>query len=209
MVESSLPTDPNANGARGEIDRLIAEHHRALYRYAYRLAGREADAEDLTQQTFVTAQQKIHQLRDPAKVRSWLFTVLRNCFLKSHRKQRPLSAGDLELEIDAIAEPIPEAPQIDRQDLQAAVDLLPDEFKLVVVMFYFEERSYKEIAAELKIPPGTVMSRLARAKGRLRHRLLDGQVVHAPHSKDKTPENTTSTTKFAPHVLKGPKVTDH
>lgn len=241
MVDSSLPADSNSHDApasqgepssqgepflqgepslQGEIARLIGEHHRALYRYAFRLAGRVADAEDLTQQTFVVAQQKIHQVRDPAKVRPWLYTVLRNCFLKSRRKQRPASAGDLELDIDAVAEPLPAAEQIDRRELQAAIDALPDEFKLVVVMFYFEECSYKEIAAKLEVPMGTVMSRLARAKGRLRRQLLadlvedshveqghveDGHVEHAPHMKNGTPEKT-ETAKLASHSLKRPRV---
>lgn len=61
---------------------------------------------------------------------------------------------------------------IDRERLQLALDELPDEYRLVVAMFYFEELSYKEIASELELPIGTVMSRLSRAKGRLRHRLL-------------------------------------
>ena len=56
--------------------------------------------------------------------------------------------------------------------MQAAIDELPEDFKIVLVMFYFEECSYKEIAAQLDISIGTVMSRLARAKGRLRQRLL-------------------------------------
>jgi RNA polymerase sigma-70 factor (ECF subfamily) len=62
---------------------------------------------------------------------------------------------------------------VDKEALQAAINGLPDEFKLVVVMFYFEQRSYKEIAEQLRIPIGTVMSRLTRAKSRLRACLLE------------------------------------
>jgi RNA polymerase sigma-70 factor (ECF subfamily) len=63
---------------------------------------------------------------------------------------------------------------MDRDCLQSALDELPDEFRLVVTMFYFEELSYRDIAAALKLPLGTVMSRLSRAKGRLRQRLAEG-----------------------------------
>ena len=155
-----------------DVAQLATEYHRPLYRYAYRLTGSEADAEDLTQQTFLIAQGKLEQLRDLGKVRSWLFTVLLNCYLKSRRKRTPIPAGNLELDVDTIPEEIPREHDIDQQRLQKAIDDLPDEFKVVLVMFYFDQISYKAIAAELDVPLGTVMSRLSRAKGHLRQRLL-------------------------------------
>jgi RNA polymerase sigma-70 factor (ECF subfamily) len=155
-----------------DIRTLVQEHHRDVYRYAYRLAGREVDAEDLTQQTFLIAQQRLHQIRQPERVVSWLFTILRSCYLKARSKSVPLSATSIELDIDSIPDsPIEE--MVDKEALQAAINGLPDEFKLVVVMFYFEQRSYKEIAEQLRIPIGTVMSRLTRAKSRLRACLLE------------------------------------
>ncbi len=162
-----------------DLGQLIREHHADVYRYAFRLAGKQNDAEDLTQQTFLIAQQKLHQLRDPAKARSWLFTVVRNCYLKQRRRPAPEPAANLEIEVDRIPDgSIPpagaEAEWIDRQWLQAALDQLSDEHRVVLVMFYFEELSYKEISDRLALAPGTVMSRLARAKGRLRA-LLEAQ----------------------------------
>jgi RNA polymerase sigma-70 factor (ECF subfamily) len=154
-----------------DLASLIAEHHADVYRYAFRLSGVEADAEDLTQQTFLLAQQRLHQLRDPDRVRGWLFAIARSCYLKSQRKRIPLPAGTLELDVDEIPDHVG-VNEIDSQLLQAAIDELPDEFKVVLVMFYFEDCSYKEIAAQLVIPIGTVMSRLGRAKGHLRRRLL-------------------------------------
>lgn len=158
-----------------DVTQLIHEHHRRLYGYAYRLAGNDADAEDLTQQTFMIAQQKIHQLRDPAKARGWLYTVLRSCFLKNYRKRTPTPASSMELEVDHIPEAAAGDEHVDRQLLQIAVNELPDEFKLVVVMFYYEQCSYKEIADKLELPIGTVMSRLSRGKSRLRQRLLSSE----------------------------------
>ena len=166
---------------RLDIGTLITAYHREVYRYAYRLCGRPADAEDLTQQTFLVAQQRLHQVRQAEKVAGWLFTILRNCYLKSQTKRQPVSAASVELDVDKIPEEVSDD-DIDGAELQAAIDALPDEFKIVVVMFYFQECSYKEIAAQLGISIGTVMSRLARAKGRLRKCLLSDDKQEGPRS---------------------------
>ena len=166
--------DPTVCPSPLDIRTLVLDHHRDVYRYAYRLTGRQADAEDLTQQTFLIAQQRLHQVRQPQRVVSWLFAILRSCYLKAERKSTPLPATSVELDVDSI----PDSPAenvIDEELLQAAIDELPEEFKLVLVMFYFEECSYKDIAGQLQIPIGTVMSRLTRAKGRLRSRLLEAE----------------------------------
>jgi RNA polymerase sigma-70 factor (ECF subfamily) len=156
-----------------DIAQLIRDHHADVYRYAFRLTGVQDDAEDLTQQAFLVAQQKLHQVRDPQKARSWMFTVVRNCYLKQLRHPAPEPAANLELTVNHIPDDsVPpagaESEWIDREWLQAALDQLTDEHKVVLLMFYFEELSYKEMAERLGVAPGTVMSRLARAKGRLR-----------------------------------------
>ncbi len=168
---------PDLNVAQldiGQLDvaQLVAEHHQAVYRYAYRLTGSVHDAEDLTQEVFLTAQRKMGQLRSIGAARSWLFTILRNCFLKARTRRRPASAVDLDINVDSIADDAPHEGlgegEIDQAKLQEALNRLPDVSRLVVVMFYFEECSYREIAERLEMPIGTVMSRLARAKDRLR-----------------------------------------
>jgi RNA polymerase sigma-70 factor (ECF subfamily) len=153
------------------IDQVVAAHHRAVYRYAFRLTGMVADAEDLTQQAFLVAQRKLDQVRDPAKADRWLFAVVRSCFLKSRRRRRPASAANLDIRIEDIAVEPPRDDAVDRERLDRALDDLPDQYRLIVAMFYFEEFSYRQIAQELGIPIGTVMSRLARAKQRLREHL--------------------------------------
>jgi RNA polymerase sigma-70 factor, ECF subfamily len=150
-----------------DIAQLVADHHRAVYQYAYRLTGSVQDAEDLAQQVFLIAQSKIGQLRKVDAAGSWLFAILRNCFLKDRQRRRPAAAVDLSLNIDLIAEDAPDD-EVDHGQLQEALNRLPDAARLVVAMFYFEECSYREIADELKVPIGTVMSRLARAKEQLR-----------------------------------------
>jgi RNA polymerase sigma-70 factor (ECF subfamily) len=139
-----------------------------VYRYAFRLTGSQADAEDLTQQTFLVAQQKLAQLRQPERAAGWLFAICRTCFLKARAKRRP---QDGQVDVTELPAPAPEIGPVDSEQLQAALDELPDETRLILLLFYFEELSYREIARELDIPIGTVMSRLSRGKQRLRQRL--------------------------------------
>ncbi len=171
-MEQRGPTiTPPTPGARSGFAQLVEEHHGDLYRYAYRLSGTAADAEDLTQQVLLVAWQKLDQVRDQQSVRGWLFTVLRNCYLRGKLRPTPLAASGLSIDLEELPEVVGDD-DLDREQLQAAVNELPDEFKLVVLMFYFEDCSYREIARQLEVPIGTVMSRLSRAKGHLRSRLL-------------------------------------
>jgi RNA polymerase sigma-70 factor (ECF subfamily) len=168
--------------AKTEITQLVLDHHREIYAYAYRLCGSVADAEDLTQMVFLTAHEKLAQLRNIAKARGWLYAILRSHFLKQCRKKRPVPAATIEMNFDELAGPVEEASDIDRERLQNALAELPDTHRIVLVMFYFEQCTYQEIAERLEMPIGTVMSRLARAKTRLRNQLSsteDAQTVPA------------------------------
>lgn len=156
-----------------DVGRLVAEHHQAVYRYAFRLAGSVHDAEDLTQQVFLVAQQRLEQLRRPESARSWLFSILRNSFLKIWQRQEPVTATSIGLNLDVLPLDASESDSIGVAGLQQAIGELPPEFRVVLAMFYFEDRSYREIAEDLELPIGTVMSRLARAKGHLRSKLID------------------------------------
>ncbi len=157
------------------IAELVRTHHQMVFRYAYRLVGSVPDAEDLTQQTFLIAQQKIAQIREPEKADRWLFAVLRSCFLKNRRRRRPASAANLGMDMESVAVEPPMDQAVDGELLQLILDELPEQHRLILTMFYFDEMPYKEIARELEVPIGTVMSRLARAKSRLRSALLDRQ----------------------------------
>jgi RNA polymerase sigma-70 factor (ECF subfamily) len=178
---------PQADGAAGgDLVSLIVAHHAALYRYAYRLCGCPTEAEDLTQQTFLIAQERLHQVRDTERTSGWLYTVLRSTFLKSVRRQRPLNAATANVELEEVAGIAPEVDEIDREALARAIGELPVEFRLVVLMYYFEDLSYQQIAEQLEIPAGTVMSRLSRAKQHLRKRL---------EARDAVSPGSTETTK--------------
>lgn len=159
-----------------DITQLVAEHHGTVYRYAYRLTGSSTDAEDLTQQAFLLAQTNFGQLRDPTCALAWLCSILRNAHHKLLRQRRPVVAADVELIVDDLPDDLPAESPIDEERLQSAINELPIEFKTVLLMFYFEDRSYREIAMKLEVPPGTVMSRLSRAKAHLRARLLESEL---------------------------------
>src|SRR5690242_450133 len=70
------------------VQQLVNDHYPNLYRYAYRLTGSSADAEDLTQETFCKAQMQMGQLRDQGRVKAWLYSILRNAYLHRARSQK-------------------------------------------------------------------------------------------------------------------------
>jgi RNA polymerase sigma-70 factor (ECF subfamily) len=158
-------------GSRRSVQKIVDAHYEQLFRYAFRLSGSQADAEDLTQEAFCKAQLRMHQLRDPARVKPWLFSILRNAYL--HRLRT--DSHHRSVSLDALGEvPGPEAEspaEIEPAELQAALNELPEAFRTPLILFYFEEFSYRDIADQMDLPIGTVMSRLARAKAHLRARL--------------------------------------
>jgi RNA polymerase sigma-70 factor (ECF subfamily) len=170
-----------AIAAKSELDlpRLVVDHAGVLYGYAFRLTGSAADAEDLTQQTFLIAHQKLSQLRDAGCARGWLFAVLRRAYLKSQQKTRRLPMASAALDIETIPDQIVADLVVDRELLQAAINELPAAYKLVVLSFYFENLSYREIAEQFELPVGTVMSRLSRAKNQIRSRLFEPECAVA------------------------------
>lgn len=170
-MDHSVSETTLANGeAVPLLAQLVEQHYAALYRFAYRLSGSSADAEDLVQQTFLTAHRKIGQLRDPENGKSWLFTITRNTYLKSIRGN---GATQL-ISLDDAPEPGEDCPQdirLDNEQIQAVLNELEEEFRTPIILFYFEQFSYKEIAEQMEVPIGTVMSRLARGKAHLRQKL--------------------------------------
>ena len=159
-------------GSQRRVEPLVDAHYEPLYRYAYRLSGSAADAEDLTQDTFCKAQMKLAQLRETARAKAWLFSILRNTYLHRVRERRHESAASL-ADIAEVAAPLPDAlPEVEPEELQRALNELPEGFRTPVILYYFEDFSYRDIAEQLDVPIGTVMSRLSRAKTYLRNRLL-------------------------------------
>src|SRR5215470_15585704 len=150
------------------FEQIVSLHYEPLYRFAFSLSGSEADACDLTQQTFYIWAAKGHQLRDSRKVKSWLFTTLHREFL--HKRQREVRFPHLEL--GAAEEDLPEAASGSINSLDAAqvLELLAQvqqPYRAALTLFYLEEYSYKEVAEVLEIPLGTVRSRISRGMEQL------------------------------------------
>ena len=164
------------------VDELVERHLPTLYRFAYRLAGNREDAEDLVQETFLVAQRKISQLRDPSRALSWLFTVLRSCRSQQLKRQVRMPARSESVSVEELADPalapIVTVDELDLERLPAVLEGMPEEYRQPLLLFYFEDFKYREIAEVLDCPIGTVMSRLSRAKAYLRGRLA---AVHTGH----------------------------
>jgi RNA polymerase sigma-70 factor (ECF subfamily) len=158
-------------GSGGGLHALIDAHYEALYRYAYRLTGSAADAEDLTQEAFGKALARLAQLREPERAKAWLFRILRNLYLHKVRDEKRHRVVPLDAVGDLPGRETEEAPAIDAARLQKALDELDEGFRTPLILFYFEEFSYRDIAEQMELPIGTVMSRLARAKAYLRAKL--------------------------------------
>jgi RNA polymerase sigma-70 factor (ECF subfamily) len=171
-------------GSQRIVQKLVDDYYVSLYRYAFRLTGTTSDAEDLTQETFCQAQLKLGQLRDPARTKAWLFSILRNTYLHRLRQgkheQTLLSLTD----VGDLPERVPESlPEVEPERLQQALNELPEVYRTPIILYYFEEFSYRDIAEQMDLPLGTVMSRLSRAKAYLRGRLLQANAEVAESSR--------------------------
>jgi RNA polymerase sigma factor (sigma-70 family) len=170
------------------FEEIVNSYYESLYRFAFTLAGQEAEACDLTQETFHQFARKGDQLRDGSKAKSWLFTTLYRQFLDSRRSQRRHPAVELseaEPEMPTTA-PDVEA-RIDAETARAALAELDEVFRAPMALFYLGEHSYAEIAGILGVPIGTVMSRISRGRDLLRKLLADGvngNVVARPSLKN-------------------------
>ena len=168
-----------------EFENLVLEHLDMLYAVALRLTHNAADAEDLTQNTVVKALRFHDKFKEGTYIKAWLLTILRNTFINEYRRRarRPTF-----VELTG-AEPAPQLgpdPNIPLQaedgqtndllellddEVRLAIESLPNDFRIAVIMADLEDKSYKEIADAMECPLGTVMSRLYRGRKLLRDQL--------------------------------------
>ena len=142
----------------------------ALRRYAWALLRSRNDADDLVHDCLVRALDKLHTKRDGADVRAWLFTIMHNLFVSGYRRRKNRahaeSLGDVHDNAASLRPNQDDALLL--RDMLRALDHLPEEQRSVVLLVSVEDLSYAETAAVLGVPIGTVMSRLARGRERLR-----------------------------------------
>jgi RNA polymerase sigma-70 factor (ECF subfamily) len=176
------------------LSHVLDEVFDGLYGYAMVLSRDRTEAEDLVQETCVRAVQAIESVRPDSNVKGWLFTILRNIWLNQLRRRRA-APKIVELDVDESTAELaverskdPHAlyvSKVEREQVREAIEQLSEEFREIIVLREYGELSYQEIANVLGCPAGTVMSRLGRARSKLRSllsasfRSLDGRAKGA------------------------------
>jgi RNA polymerase sigma-70 factor (ECF subfamily) len=159
------------------------EHIDALYGYALALTRDQTEAEDLVQETYVRAMRAFGQLTPNSNAKSWLFVIMRNAWLNQMRHSR---SGPHFVELDDDDQHVSEdrtgsdphtlyLRKLEREEVKLAIENLPATYREIIVLRDIEGFSYQEIATMLGCPAGTVMSRLGRARGKLRSLLATWQ----------------------------------
>jgi len=178
---------------RSRFTELAMPHMQALYTAALRMTRNPADAEDLVQETFLKAYRSFDRYEDGTNLKAWLYKILTNTFINSYRaaKRRPEKAdvedvedlylyrriGDLQ---SAGVGQSAEEEVFDRftdDEVKAAIESLPESFRIAVLLADVEGFSYKEIAEITEVPIGTVMSRIHRGRKALQKALMDFAVA--------------------------------
>lgn len=175
LIDSCLRGQPDAFGV------LVRRYQDRLYHSLFRILGSAEDAQDIAQEAFVQAFQKLDTFRGDAKFYSWLFRIAYNAAISMKRKSRLKTVSVEGVRENSGREPQDQHPETapshaleltEQQTLvQRALAELPDEYRVPLILKEIDEQSYEEIAELLEIPIGTVRSRLHRARSELREKL--------------------------------------
>jgi RNA polymerase sigma-70 factor, ECF subfamily len=182
---------PPGQSGPDSFDTSLLDHLDGLYAVALRLTKNSLDAEDLVQDSLVKAMRARDQYQPGTNLKAWLFKILTNTFInRFHRgglERSVLEGPDADPLVDgwvgastmrSLRDPEAQALRpIVQKEIGRALDQLPEEFRLAVLLADVEELSYKEIADVMGCPVGTVMSRLYRGRKLLQQRLYDHAVL--------------------------------
>jgi RNA polymerase sigma-70 factor (ECF subfamily) len=188
MSGSSVPAEASVDPElRERFEREVVPQLQGLYAAALRMTRDPADAEDLVQETTMRAYRGFAGFQEGTNLRAWLYRILTNSFINNYRKKQrqPVTVeGPDDVDewylFDKLGstnvEPSAETEVLDRipdADVKAALEALPEQFRMAVLLADVEGFSYKEIAEILDVPIGTVMSRLHRGRRSLERALYD------------------------------------
>jgi len=183
---ASMKAAPPEPRARSEaFEQQVLEHLNMLYAVALRLTRNPIDAQDLTQNTVVKALRFHDRFKAGTYIKAWLLTILRNTFINEYRRKsrRPdfleltgseaaaETAPDREVAFEPRRDSSADLLELLDDEVREAIDALPKDFRVTVIMADLQDKSYKEIADAVGCPLGTVMSRLYRGRKLLRERL--------------------------------------
>lgn len=155
-----------------DYEQAVNSLYEGLYRFAFSLAGNADDAAELTQESFARLLVKGGQLRDPSKVKGWLFTTLYRMYLGWKRRETSLPHFEIASVENELPPVTPEmVDKLENEAVSASLLEIEERYRAPLALYYFEDHSYAEIAQLLDIPVGTLMSRLSRGKDMMRKAL--------------------------------------
>jgi RNA polymerase sigma-70 factor (ECF subfamily) len=163
-------------GDRQAFEELVITYQHRLFAVAARMLGSRAEAEEIAQETFLRAHRALPDFRGDARLGTWLYGIAsRLCLNRLASSERRLARRDDDALADAVAPGPDAAARLERSELEAAlreaIAALPEERRIVVILRDIEGLSYEEIAEALQLEPGTVRSRLHRARMDLKAKL--------------------------------------
>lgn len=179
MKSNTAQIESNGQTTFDDFESAALPHINDLFRTARRVIGSQTEAEDVVQETFLQAWKSFHRFEPGTNCRAWLFKILFHVVSHHRRKLFRLPIADVAEETlaeSAVYTPAPNQHLAD-EEILAAFDKLPQLYRAVVMLADVQEFSYKEIAATLDIPLGTVMSRLNRGRKILRQTLSASKVA--------------------------------
>ncbi len=168
-------------GDQGAFDELVRRHQRRAYLYAYRLTKNSDEAADVVANAFVRVYRSLEGFKGESSFTTWLYRIETNCFLDMRKKYRShpsisldeaMESGDGQVAMQVIDEAESAHDRVERgerlQTIESALSNLPEHQRAILVMYHAESMSYEDIAASLRLPIGTVKSRINRARLSLR-----------------------------------------